>query len=359
MSARIIAARRSAICPSGGALSGLRIEDLATPVIAALLDDAGVAPDEIEALILGNALGAGGNPARRVALASGLGHIAGLTLDAQCTSGLDALILAKAMIDAGQAQIVIAGGVESHSRRPHRAHRPPDGPALPYEQAPFTPWPDRDPDMAEAAERLSRLEGLSREHLDAYAVESHRKACQVHDWPEIIPVAGQSRDPFTRHLTPALAARARPITGSITAANAAVAADGAAFCLVTSAQIAKGRGFAFCGLSRGGDANLPGLAPIAAIQDLLRQSGQTPADLEQVELMEAYAVQALACIRGAGLPPDRINLKGGALARGHPIGASGAVLAVRLFHDLGVGTGLAAIAGAGGIGTALMMRRQP
>jgi acetyl-CoA C-acetyltransferase len=357
MTARLIAARRSAICPSGGALAALPIEALAAPVITALLADADIDPAEVGALILSNALGAGGNPARRVALATGLGHLSGLSLDAQCTGGLDALILAKAMVEAGLARIVIAGGVESHSRRPLRAHRPLSGPPIPYEQAPFTPWPDRDPDMAEAADRLARGAGITRADQDTFAGASHARARAVADWPEIVAIAGQGRDSFARDMTPALTARAKVISGGITAANAAVAADGAAFCLVVSADVAGRRGFAFSGLSRGGDPMLPGLAPVAAIRDLLRHARLCADDLERVEMMEAYAAQALACIRGAGLPPDRVNLKGGALARGHPIGASGAVLAVRLFHDLGDGPGLAAIAGAGGIGTALILQR--
>jgi acetyl-CoA C-acetyltransferase len=361
MNPRIIAARRSAVCPSGGAFAALSIEDIASPVIAAVLADAGIAPDAVDALIMGNALGAGGNPARRVALAAGMGQVSGLSLDSQCTSGLDAILMAQAMIASGQARVVIAGGVESHSRRPLRAHRILGGPPQPYEQARFTPWPDRDPDMSVAADNLARALGISRAEQDCFAVDSHAKALRVTLWPEIVPIAGQTRDPFARALTPALAARAKPIvngiTGSITAANTAVAADGAGFCLVVHPTIAAGRGFGFSGLSRGGDPELPGLAPVAAIRDLLDQAGLCETDLQAVELMEAYAAQAIACIRGAGLDAALINAKGGALARGHPIGASGAVLAVRLFHDLGAGPGLAAIAGAGGIGTALLMRR--
>lgn len=356
MTARLIAARRTAICPSGGAFAPLSIEDLSTPVVAALLADAGIAPGAVEGFILANALGAGGNPARRVALAAGLGHVAGITIDAQCTGGLDALLIAKAMVEAGQARIVIAGGADSHSRRPHRAHRPLSGSPIPYEQAPFTPWPDRDPDMATAADHLAGQLGISRAEQDAYAIRSHAKALAQVDWPEIVALSGQTRDPFARALTPALTARAKPVSGTITAANAAVAADGAAFCLVVAGDLARGRGVSFTGLSRGGDPALPGLAPIAAITDLLHQSNLPASDLDRVELMEAYAAQAIACIKGAELPTDRINLKGGALARGHAIGASGAVLAVRLFHDLCDGPGLAAIAGAGGIGTALLLR---
>ncbi len=357
MTAFVIAARRTAICPRNGAFSPLSIENLATPVVHALLADAGMGPDVVDEVILSNALGAGGNPARRVVLSAGLpDRVAGLTIDRQCAGGLDAIRIAQAMISSGQANIVIAGGVESYSRRPLRFVTDPVGGApVPYEQAAFTPWPDRDPDMAVAADMLALRLGISRRAQDAWAVESHRKALAA-EFPEIVPLEGVSRDTFARVLTPSLAARAKSVTGSITAANAAVAADGAAFCLVVSPRIATGfadklqivRGATF-----GGDPLEPGLAPVAAIRAVMHGI-QT---LQLAEVMEAYAVQAIACVQAAGLEPLRVNTGGGALARGHPIGASGAVLAVRLFHALHDGKGLAAIAAAGGIGTAMLFSR--
>jgi acetyl-CoA C-acetyltransferase len=176
---------------------------------------------------------------------------------------------------------------------------------------------------------------------------------------EIVTLRDQWRDAFARRLTPAVAARATVVTGSITAANAAVAADAAAFVLVVSDRVAAGRGLRIIGgVTLGGDPAEPGLAPVAAIRAVLGGAGLTPADLAGIEIMEAYAVQAIACVAGAGLDPAKVNIGGGALARGHPIGASGAVLAVRLFHELKQGFGLAAIAAAGGIGTALLVERQ-
>jgi acetyl-CoA C-acetyltransferase len=355
MSAFIIAARRTAICPRGGAFARLSIEGLAVPVVREVLADAGLDGAQADEVILSNALGAGGNPARRVALAAGLPErVAGLTIDRQCAGGLDALRIAAAMIAAGQAEVVIAGGVESYSRRPTRFATDPDGgPAVRYEQAPFTPWSDRDPDMAQAADALAVRLGISRAAQDAWAVESHRKA-QAAEFPEIVAVAGVARDAFTRVMTAGLAARAKVIAGSVTAANAAVAADGAALCLVVSARIAAGFPRALrivAGATLGADPVEPGLAPVAAIRAVMA------GPVTQVEVMEAYAVQAMACVQAAGLDPALVNTGGGALARGHPIGASGAVLAVRLFHHLRSGQGLAAIAAAGGIGTAMLFER--
>jgi acetyl-CoA C-acetyltransferase len=351
--ARLIAARRTAVVPRGGAFARLSIEDLAAPVLLACLADAGIDPAEVDEVILSNALGAGGNPARRVALFAGLPEtVAGLTTDRQCAGGLDAILLAKALIDSGAADVVLAGGVESYSRRPQRFATDPDGgPPVPYDQARFTPWPDRDPDMAEAADQLATRLSISRSRQEAWAVQSHAKAMASGPLPEIVPLNGVAQDAFPRVLSPGLLSRAPVLTGSITAATAAVAADAAAVCLVVSDRRAKGRGLALLGgATLGGNPTEPGLAPIAAIRRIW--AGEA---LRQAEIMEAYAVQALAVIDGAGLDPAIVNPAGGGLARGHPIGASGAILAVRLFHGLKAGRGLAAIAAAGGIGTALLV----
>lgn len=358
----ILSARRSAVVPRGGAFARLSLEDLAAPVVTAALADAGLAPDAVDELIAANALGAGGNPARRVALAAGLPpRVAGLTIDRQCVGGLDALLLAAALVDSGAARIVVAGGVESHSRRPLRLATDPDGgPPLPYDAPPFTPWPDRDPDMTEAAAALAARLGISRAAQDGWALDSHRKALAHPPAAEIVPLAGVARDAFPRALTPALAARARVLAGSVTVATTAVAADAAGFVVVARDDLAGGAGALRIGpgVTRGAAPEEPGLAPVPAMAEVLARARLQPAGLAQVELMEAYAAQAIACVQGAGLDPARINPRGGGLARGHPIAASGAILAVRLFHDLRAGTGLAAIAAAGGLGTAVLLSRQ-
>lgn len=357
----VAAARRTAVVPQKGAFRRLRIEDLAAPVIMACLADAGLAPAAVDEVIVSNALGAGGNPARRVALAAGLpDRVAGLSIDRQCAGGLDAILLARALVAAGLARVVVAGGVESHSLRPQRLAADPDGgPPRPYDQAPFTPWPDRDPGMAEAAAALAARLGISRAAQEDWAIRSHARAAAGPAPAEIVAVEGQLRDPFGRDLGPELAARGRVLAGSVTTTTTAVAADGAAFCVVTAAP---GPVQVLGGVTLGGQPDAPGLAPVAAIEATLGAAGLRPQDLTMVELMEAFAVQAIACQQAAGLDPARMNLRGGALARGHPIGASGAVLAVRLFHDLraedGPGRyGLAAIASAGGVGSALLLGR--
>lgn len=363
---RIVAARRSAVAPRGGALAALELHDLAAPVIARALEDAGLAPGDVGEIVLSNALGAGGNPARRAALACGLPErVAGLSIDRQCAGGLDALLLADAMIRAGQHEVVIAGGVESYSRRPLRLRTFADGRAPePYEQAPFAPWPDRDPGMAAAADALAKSLGSDRAAQDGWAMESHRKALACPDAlleAEIVPVAGLDRDAFTRALTHRHCARAPVVQGTITVANMAVAADGAAFAVMVSERMARALKRpavrVAAGRTLGGAPEMPGLAPVAAIEAVL--AGRNASDLTAAEVMEAFAVQAIACVHGAGLAPEIVNRFGGALARGHPVGASGAILAVRLWHLLSRdgGLGLAAIAAAGGIGTAVLLEK--
>ncbi|OAN71857.1 acetyl-CoA acetyltransferase [Sulfitobacter sp. EhC04] len=364
MSAYLAAACRSAVAPRDGALSALSLHELGAPVITAVLAQAGLAGEDVDELIVSNALGAGGNPARVLALAAGLPErVAGLSIDRQCAGGLDAVVLARQMVLAGAADVVVAGGVESYSRRPLRLRRFADGrPPEAYEQAPFTPWPDRDPDMAEAAQALGAMLGISREEQDTWAMASHAKArAHVAAAGEITPVAGLTVDAFTRDLRPALCRRAKVLTGDITTANTAVAADGAGFVVVVSNRVSRhlhGPTIKILGgATRGGTPDMPGLAPVAAIEHVLASVGRAARDLQAAEVMEAYAVQAIACVRGAGIDPQIVNTGGGALARGHPVGASGAINAVRLYHTLcrTGGTGLAAIAAAGGIGTALLL----
>ncbi|WP_299413173.1 acetyl-CoA C-acyltransferase [uncultured Sulfitobacter sp.] len=364
MTAHIIAAVRSAVVPRGGAFAALSLDQLGAPVLQAALAQAQVSSDRVDEVIVSNALGGGGNPARLVALAASLpDSVAGLSIDRQCAGGLDALLLAKALIESGAAHIVVAGGVESYSRRPQRFRTYADGsPPEAYGQPPFVPWPERDPDMAAAADALATARRISRAEQDAWAVRSHAAALENRaSLAEVIPLAGQSDDPFARRMTLKLAARAKEVHGSITAANMAVAADAAAFCVVVSEEVMRALGAdgvaILGGASKGSTPEMPGIAPLAAIRAALHQTKLAPSDITTAEVMEAFAVQAIACVQGAGLDPDCVNRSGGALARGHPIGASGTINAVRLYHELRQhgGTGLATIAAAGGIASALVL----
>lgn len=363
----LLSARRSPVVPRNGAFSHLSIEDLAKPILEAVLADAGLSLQDVDELILANALGGGGNPARIVALNANLPQtVAGLSIDRQCVGGLDALILADAMIRAGNCDVVIAGGVESYSRRPLRYRTFADGrDPVAYDQAQFTPWPDRDPNMAQAAAKLAKTSGISKSEQDAWAVRSHENArlCTGKELAaEIVSLQGVANDEFTRDLTLRHCERAKVVHESITAANMAVAADGAAFVVMCSDSFAQNhpiKGVEFmAGVTLGGDPEMPGLAPVEAIKQVLDNAQISVDDLSVVEIMEAFAVQAIACYQGANIPAEIVNFRGGALARGHPIGASGAILAVKLFHQLRQqkGVGIAAIAAAGGLASAVTLR---
>lgn len=371
----IVAARRTAVAPRGGAFAGIEAHALAAAPIRAVLAATGAAPDAIDGVILGNALYGGGNPARVAALAAGLAEtMPAATIDTQCCAGLDAILAAAAEIRAGEAELIIAGGVESFSRSPLRFRRPraPGEDPQGYERPPFTPWADRDPDMIPAAARLAAEWAIDRSEQEAYAIESHRKALAAAGTStEIVPVEGFARDSFTRRLDARLCARLPALAGdtrhAVTAATTAVEADAAAVVLLASEAALRritppGRPLRIlAGARAGGDPERPGLAPIAAGRHVLARSGRPAASIVSAEIMEAFAVQAMACLRGLELDPAIVNRGGGALARGHPIGASGAILATRLWHDLqsapAGALGLAAIAAAGGLGTAMLVER--
>lgn len=367
MNAWVIAARRTPVAPRHGAFARLEAQELAAPVIQALLADAGLT--SVDQVILGNALYGGGNPARVAALLAGLPEsVPAMTVDTQCCAGLDAVMLASALVTAGLAEAVIAGGLESYSRSPIRQRRPKTQGEEPqdYARPPFTPWPARDPEMVAAAADLARYRGVLRNAQEAYAMTSHRNVPEK-VLSEIVPIAGITRDTFTRPLTERLCARLPLLAGDaehgLTASTIAVEADAAAGLLVVSAELAARhprRAIRVVDFERAGaDPTCPALAPVAAASKLLKRNGITGEAIAVVEMMEAFAVQAMVCLSDVALAPERSNRGGGALARGHPIGASGAILAVRLFHELqseNNGTlGLAAIAAAGGLGSAVLL----
>lgn len=371
----IVAARRTVVAPRGGALKHLQADELAVPVIQALLSDIGLSGRDVDQLILGNALYGGGNPARMAGLRSGIPEtVPALTIDTQCCSGLDAILHAARLVEAGAADCILAGGAESFSRSPIRAHRPsdPEGAPVPYDRPPFCPWPHRDPDLTDAAADLAERRGMTRDEQARFAARSHGKALaheKATGWQgEIVdlPGADLKRDAFTRNLSERTALRAPVLAGDaatgISAATAAVEADAAAMVCILSEPRARKLGIekgllVMGGQVAGGDPAEPALVPIDAIRGLSGRLETEPAAFDRIEMMEAYAVQAMATMKDLSFDPEKVNCKGGALARGHPIGASGAILAVRLFHDLAgmaAGTkGLAAIAAAGGLGTAL------
>ncbi|MCW2757200.1 MAG: acetyl-CoA acetyltransferase [Nocardioidaceae bacterium] len=343
----ISAVARTPIGTSGQAFGSVQAADLAAPVLARLAAD--LVASEV---VLGNCTGPGGDLARVATLAAGLPvGTPALTVDRQCGSGLAAIEVAAALV-AGSGRPVLAGGVESASTsdRPGRAR--------------FAPAPYDDPEMGEAADRLSEQEGIDRVAQDAYAARSHTRAYDAQQAgrfdAEIVPVGEVTRDERPRQgMTAARLARlpaAFRQGGTVTAGNSCGINDGAAAVSV----VPGGPGLRILATASAGvDPALPGIGLVPAVRQALARADLGLDAMDVVELNEAFAGQVLACCRMLDLDPERVCPEGGALALGHPWGASGAVLAVRLFSQLmrpdGGRYGLAAIAVGGGQGVAMVV----
>ena len=363
----IIAGKRSAVAPRSGAFASLTYYNLAAQVVIDVLKDAKMDKHEVDEIIVSNALGAGGNPARMVSLEAKLNlSVGGISIDRQCCGGLDAISIGTDLIKSGRAEVVVAGGVESYSTRPVRLHpENSEQPLVPYDRPAFAPFGFNDPNLAEATAMLARKFGISKKEQDEWSINSHLKALKSTKIlkSEITPILNQTIDLFTRELNQKICERAPKLSDTITHANSAIAADAAGFVVLVSEHYLKNKmckGVEVLGTATSGvlPEEAP-LAPIVAIKELLDQKEMNLSEVAFIELMEAYAAQAILCTRLCDLDLDKVNIRGGALSRGHPIGASGAILAVRLFNELIKipGTyGMAAIAAAGGIGSAMALK---
>lgn len=375
----IIAARRTAVRRANGALKELRAHQLLAPVLVSLLADTQVPSRTVTDVIIGNAVGGGGNVARLALLEAGLPvSVPGLTVDRQCGSGLDAIVLAARLIAAGGNPVYLAGGVESISTAPLRAYRNDDGEPDFFARAQFVPHSFGDPDMGVAAENVAARFAVSRERQDASALRSHQRALAA-------AKAGYFADEITTLETPAgristddgprpglnaaVLNRFPPAFvdgGTVTAGNSCFDADAASAVVITSLQRARELG-ATDGLlllateTAGVDPELLGIGAAVAAERLLQAGGLSAASVDLVEFNEAFASQTLACLDQLGIEPERVNLDGGALALGHAYGASGAVLVTRLLAQArragNQGSlALALISIAGGMGTAALLR---
>ncbi len=359
----IVAALRTPIGTAGKGLSQVTAADLAAPLLAVVAAD--LDPQEV---VLGNCMGPGGNVARVAALASGLRpDVPALTVDRQCGSGLAAIEVAAALV-RNHEHLVIAGGAESASTAPWRCWPPTDGaPPVRYQRAPFAPAHLGDPDMGLAADLLAEERGIQRSRQDRYAARSHRLAsAAARDGlltEEIMPVSGLAADErprtgLTAERLAKLPAAFRP-GGTVTAGNSCGVNDGAAVVAVAPATLGLPGLRLLATASVGVDPRRPGLGIVPATRVALRRAGLRLDQIDVIELNEAFAGQVLACCDELGIEPEQVCVQGGALALGHPWGASGAVLAVRLFTQMirqGHGRyGLAAIAVGGGQGVAMVV----
>lgn len=368
----IVAALRTPIGTAGRSLAPLDAARLAAPVLRRLADVLpGVPVDDV---VLGNCMGPGGDVARVAALAAGLPVVVpAMTVDRQCGSGLAAIATGAALVRETPG-LVLAGGTESASTAPWRFW-PPEGDEGPrrFERAPFAPEDVGDPDMGLAADLLAQERGVSRGRQDAYAARSHARAHTAQQAgcfeAELVPVGGVERDERPRPgLSAGRLARLRPAfrpDGTVTPGNACGVNDGAAAVAIVDAEThahLRLPGLRIVASATAGvDPNRPGLGIVPAVRAALARAGLDLAAIDVVELNEAFAGQVLACCDELGLDPARVCPQGGALALGHPWGASGAVLVVRLFTQLvrqaGGRYGLAAIAVGGGQGVAMVVER--
>lgn len=373
----IIAALRTPICRAHGALKQLRAHGLLAPVLTALLAETGAGQSELADVVIGNAVGGGGNVARLAALEAGLPvTVPGLTVDRQCGSGLDAIVLASRLVAAGGG-VYLAGGVESISTAPLRAHQNDDGDPAFFSRARFAPDSLGDPDMGVAAENVASEFRISRDRQDEFALRSHRRAVAAAAAGafdrEIVPLDASGTvtadDGPRPRLSEALMARfpaAFVESGTVTAGNSCFDADGAAAVVITSLARARELGASDALLvlgteTAGVEPRLLGIGAAHAAARLLATRGEPAGTVDLVEFNEAFASQTLACLDSLGIDPLRANAEGGALALGHAYGASGAVLVTRLLAQARrtpdrEKLALAMISIAGGMGTAALFR---
>ncbi|WP_212743399.1 thiolase family protein [Shimia litoralis] len=346
----IVAARRSAIGRAGGMFRDVDLENIAAPVLRAALADTPFVVSQIDDVILGNAAGPGGNIARLSALVAWQDiSVPGVTTDRQCGAGLEAVIHACRLIQAGAGDVYVAGGAESHSRKPLRALPGQKGKAPNfYDRARFSPDTIGDPEMGAAADVVAQAHNITRERQDAFALRSHSRAIHAQTNgafdTEIVSIEGQHQDECPRDtLSPERLARLRPAfgkNGTVTVGNACPLNDGAAALVVTSAGFAKAHGITHAlefldAASAGVDPNLLGIGPVASTRKLLDRNPEVSLGaVTHLEFNEAFAAQVLASLDLLAVSEDLANAQGGAIALGHPFGASGAILVTRLFAQL-------------------------
>ena len=385
----LIAAVRTPIGRYGGGLAGVRPDDLAALAIREAVDRAGVAPDEIEDVYFGAANQAGEdnrNVARMAALLAGLpDSVAGVTLNRLCASGLAAVSSACHAVVAGDGELFVAGGVESMSRAPLVTAKPdaafPRGDRTMYDTT--LGWRFVNPKLAErfppesmgeTGENVAERWNVTREDQDAFALRSQQRWAAAADAgrfdDELVAVGDVVRDEHPRPdttleklatLKPAFRAG-----GTVTAGNASGINDGAAALVIASEEKAHALGVeplgTFVGSAVAGvDPRVMGIGPIPAVRKLLARTGVGVEDIDLVELNEAFASQSLVVVRELGLDPEKVNVNGGAIAIGHPLGMSGARLVVSLLHELrrrGGRYGLATLCVGVGQGQAALFERQ-
>ena len=351
---------RTAIARAPGALQEMPVESFGARAMLDALRRAHVEPEEVEEVIWGNVMAGGGNVARLTALEAGLPvELPAMTVDRQCGSGLQAICLADQAVRLGQNAIALAGGSESMARAPYLMERPRN----PYQRTPpsflhprLAPEAVGNPPMGITAENVAELYRVSRQDQDTFALRSQQLALRAiregRFDGQIVPLAVPAGRGETRNFaldehpradtTLAGLAALRPAFrsgGSVTAGNSSGINDGAAAAVLMSEAEAARRGVEPLGrliawAVAGVDPNIMGMGPVPAVRKVLDRTGMSLAQIDLIELNEAFASQALACIRELELDLEKVNVNGGAIALGHPIAATGAILTAKLLHEL-------------------------
>jgi len=387
----IVAATRTAVGKFGGSLSKVAAPELGAAVIRNLLERTGLAADQVGEVIMGQVLaaGSGQNPARQSLMKSGLAkETPALTINAVCGSGLKAVMLAAQAVAWGDSDIVIAGGQENMSASPHVLMGSRDGQRMGNWNMVDTMIVDGLWDvynqyhMGITAENVAKAHGISRDMQDALALASQQKAAAAQDAgkfvDEIVPfsIAQKKGDPvvfsadefINRKSNAEALAGLRPAfdkAGGVTAGNASGINDGAAAVMVMTAQKAAALGLTPLGriasfATSGLDPAMMGMGPVPASQKALARAGWKAQDLDLLEINEAFAAQACAVNQQMGWDTSKVNVNGGAIAIGHPIGASGCRILVSLLHEMGrrgAKKGIASLCIGGGMGVALTIER--
>jgi acetyl-CoA C-acetyltransferase len=380
---------RTPIGRFGGGLAGLTAVELGTRACVAALERAGVEPDRVDQAILGHArqAGCGPNPARQVAVAAGVPvERPSFTINQACLSGMQAILDAARAIRLGEAEVVLAGGMESMSQVPHLVEarwgfRMGDRPVVDamYRDGFLDPLSGKI--MGETAETLARQYEIPRAEQDAWAALSQQRCQQARGAErfkdEIVAVEAPDRkgsrivedDEHPRDdVTVEALARLRPVfdkEGTVTAGNSSGITDGAAAMVVLSGDAARKLGVEPMARMvghrvEGVDPAIMGIGPVPAVRNLAKDTGVSPDEIDLVELNEAFAAQVLAVDRELGFDRERLNVNGGAIALGHPIGCSGARIVVTLLHEMArraCRRGLATLCVSGGMGGALLLER--
>ncbi|UJL45514.1 thiolase family protein [Virgibacillus sp. NKC19-16] len=356
----IVSAVRTPIARQGGAMASVPAHVFGAEVIKEAVKRAKVEPETIDDVIFGNVLSGGGNIARLTALQTGLSlHLPGLTVDRQCGSGVNAINLAAQAIKAGDGDVYIAGGTESMSRAPYLMERPEKAySAAPpkFKSSKLSPKEIGDPPMGITAENLAEKYEISREEQDEFALRSQQRMANAMEEgrfdEQIVPInipvrKGEpitfSKDEHPRPQTTMGGLSKLPPAflkeGSVTAGSSSGLNDAASAVVVMSREKAEALAHAPLATIRasavaGVDPNIMGIGPVPAVKKVMEKSGLTTNDMDIIEINEAFAAQVLACDRELNLDFDKVNVNGGAIAHGHPLGATGSILVTKALYEL-------------------------